>query len=76
MPQAWNSRGRSEDGGTARRRGSMPCSGLRQFGIGIDEDERAAALQHELIDRVELLRRSDRARMHDHQHVDVGGNAR
>ena len=41
--------------------------------MGIDEDQRLAALQHELVDREQGLRR-EVLRMHHHQHVDIGGN--
>ena len=47
---------------------------LRQFGIGIDEDERASARQHELVDGI-VLRVAQRARLHDHQHIGVSRDA-
>ena len=41
-----------------------------QFGMGIDKDQRLAALQHELVDREQCLWRQV-LRMHQHQHVDI-----
>ena len=46
----------------------MHLLGLR---IGIDEDQRLAAPQHELVDGIVRLVRQ-MLRMRDHQHVDVG----
>ena len=43
---------------------------LLRLRIGIDEDQRVAALQHELVDGVERLV-GQVLRMDDHQHVDV-----
>ncbi len=42
-----------------------------QFGERIDEDERLAAFQDELVDREQCLVRQV-LRMHEHQHIDIG----
>src|ERR1051326_4764276 len=42
------------------------AAGLRQLRIGIDEDERASAAEHELVDGIKL-RRAQICRMYDHE---------
>ena len=44
-----------------------------QFGIGIDKDQRLAALQDKLVNREQCLLRQV-LRMHQHQDTDVGGH--
>ena len=57
----------------AWRTGRIALARMRglQLGMRIDKDERLAALQDELVDRVERLLRQA-LRMHQHQHVDIG----
>ena len=51
-----------------RRRGGV------RLGIRVDENQRAPAAEHELVDGVASYRRQV-LRMHNHQHVDVGVDA-
>ena len=58
-------------GGRRTRRVHLARLRRLQFGVGIDKDQRLAALQHELVDREQCLRRQV-LRMHQHQHIDIG----
>ncbi len=57
------------------RAGRVRLARLRrlQFGVRVDEDQRLAALQHKLVDREQRLG-CKVLRVHQHQHVDIGGN--
>ena len=71
-PQALKSGSRSLSRRPARRVVAVRMH-LLGLGMRIDEDQRLAAAEHELVDGVERLVRQV-LRMHDHQHVDVVGS--